>query len=211
MYRPRETLGDCCLAQLADERNARRYRRPPGCERPRFGGAKVSMASRTLLIAEIPHLRRYARALLRDPEAADDLVQSCLERSLSRFHLWQPHRPLRPWLFTIMHNLYVNLVRRRSSGPSFVPLDQSIAPPSQAASQETSAEVQIVMTAVDRLPEEQRSGILLVALEELTYSEAAKVLGIPPGTLMSRLHRGRERLRDLLRLDQQEPAIKQVK
>ena len=167
--------------------------------------------SRSLLVAEIPHLRRYARALVRDPEAADDLVQSCLERALSRFHLWQRDRRLRPWLFTIMHNLHVNSIRHRSSRPALVPLEQAATPPAVAANQEMAMEVRKVLAAIDELPEAQRAVVVLVGIEELSYKEAAAALGIPPGTLMSRLHRGRKRLREILRMVEQRPPIRQVK
>lgn len=170
------------------------------------------MARRTSpLIAEIPHLRRYARALLRDPEVADDLVQSCLERALSRFHLWQPDRRLRPWLFAIMHNLHVNTIRYRSSRPAAVELDESILP-SGAATQDGVLHARAVLAAIDRLPEDQRTVVTLVAIEELSYKDAAAVLGIPLGTLMSRLHRGREHLRELLDMVEPRPAaIRRVK
>ena len=154
-------------------------------------------SDRSALTAEIPHLRRYARALLRDSAAAEDLVQSCMERALSRFHLWERDRRLRPWLFAIMHNLYVSSVRIRSAAPVLTPLTEMNAPHT-AACQEALIDAQRVLTAVYSLPGEQREAVLLVAIEELSYKEAAEVLGIPVGTLMSRLHRGRERLREVL-------------
>lgn len=168
--------------------------------------------NRTLLIAEIPHLRRYARALLRDPERADDLVQNCLERALSRFHLWQPDRRLRPWLFTIMHNLHVSGMRYHGSRPALVELDETAPSAQQAPKQEEALEARAVLAAIDRLPEDQRIAVLLVGIEELSYEDAAASLGIPVGTLMSRLHRGRERLRELLRMtEHRPPAIRRVK
>lgn len=174
-------------------------------------GHQVAGKSRSLLIAEIPHLRRYARVLVRNPEAADDLVQSCLERALSRFHIWHRNRRLRPWLFTIMHNLHVNSIRYSSSRPALVPLEQVAVPPAVAAAQDSSVEMRGVLAAIDRLPEDQRDAVVLVGIEELSYNEAATVLGVPPGTLMSRLHRGRERLRETLNMVERRPAIRQVK
>lgn len=171
----------------------------------------MSEKGRSLLIAEIPHLRRYARVLTRDPEAADDLVQACLERVLGRFHLWRPERRLRPWLFTVMHNLHVNGIRHRASRPAWVPLEHAAAALAVAARQETWVEARKVLSAIDRLPEDQRAAVVLVGTEELSYREAAAVLGIPVGTLMSRLHRGRERLREILHMAEQPPAIRQVK
>ena len=154
--------------------------------------------NRALLIAEIPHLRRYARSLARDPDAAADLVQSCLERALKRFDLWHPKRRLRPWLFTILHNLYVDTVRHRASAAAQRPVAEVVNLASQAAGQEQAVTAQRVLDQIDRLPPEQRDVVLLVGVNELTYAEAAEVLGIPPGTLMSRLHRGRARLREAL-------------
>ncbi len=154
--------------------------------------------NRDLLIAEIPHLRRYARSLARDPDAADDLVQSCLERALKRFQLWQPERRLRPWLFTILHNLYVDSLRHRTSAAAQQPVAEVVNLASQAANQEQAVTAQRVLHQIDRLPPEQRDVVLLVGVNELTYAEAAEVLGIPAGTLMSRLHRARARLREAL-------------
>jgi RNA polymerase sigma-70 factor (ECF subfamily) len=165
---------------------------------------------REMIIAEIPHLRRYARALLRDPVEADDLVQSCLERALGRFHLWRPGSNLRPWLFTIMHNLFINAQRQKGRSPAQVPFDELARPPAQAAPQEGAMAARLIAQALQQLTEDQRAAILLVGLEELSYAEAARVLGVPQGTLMSRLHRGRERLRAIM---SEEPvaAIRRVK
>jgi len=154
--------------------------------------------NRSLLIAEIPHLRRYALSLTRDAHAADDLVQGCLERALNRFHLWQPSRRLRPWLFTIMHNLFIDTQRHRSVRNPALPLDELHTPPAQNASQEHHLTARAVLEQIDRLPAEQREAVLLVGVNELSYAEAARVLGIPQGTLMSRLHRGRAKLREHL-------------
>lgn len=166
---------------------------------------------RAQLIAEIPHLRRYARALARDPEQADDLVQSCLERALSRFHLWQPERALRPWLFRIMHNLHVNVLRHQGRRAAPLAFDDAAALAQSEAGQERSAEVRQVLRAIDALPEDQRAAVLLIGVEEFSYAEAADILGIPVGTLMSRLHRGRERLRRSLRMTSAPPPLRQIK
>lgn len=167
--------------------------------------------ARLLLTREIPHLRRYARVLTRNSDSAEDLVQNCLERGLSRFHLWQQDRRLRPWLFTIMHNLFVNQVRSRASRPVLVSLEGMATQLSTAADQETRTEAREVLAALESLSEDQRSAVVLVAVEGLSYEEAAEVLGIRPGTLMSRLHRGRERLRELCFPASDKPAIRQVK
>lgn len=175
------------------------------------GTVPVGKKARSRLIAEIPHLRRYARVLTRDAEAADELVQNCLERALSRLHLWQQHRRLRPWLFTIMHNLHVNTVRYAASRPRAVPLEDVARLPRVEAEQDNRLEVRAVLAALDQLPEDQRAALLLVALEGLSYKEAASVLGVPTGTLMSRLHRGRERLREALSMTERRTALRQIK
>ena len=142
----------------------------------------------------IPALRRYARALMRDRASADDLVQDCLERAVSR---WYQRRDgdLRAWLFTILHNLAVNQFRKSASRGRHVPIDETNEDSfGEAASQEQKLMYQDVLAKLARLPEDQREVLLLVAVEDLSYAEAANVLGIPVGTVMSRLSRARERL-----------------
>lgn len=165
----------------------------------------------TMVIEEIPHLRRYARALMRDHDKADDLVQNCLERALGRFHLWQSDRALRPWLFTIMHNLHIDMIRHRSTRRGDVALDDVGELPSQAATQEEFLGAKAVLDEIDRLPQDHRDVLILVGIDELSYSEAAKVLSIPTGTLMSRLHRARAKLRENLGMSGRKPAIRRVK
>jgi RNA polymerase sigma-70 factor, ECF subfamily len=154
------------------------------------------MAERDLIIAEIPRLRRYARALAGGGAHADDLVQDTLERALSRWALWRAGSNLRAWLFAIMHNLFVNQIKtaRRLEYMS----DEALPETEARASQSDNLEVRDVAAALQRLPIEQREVILLVGLEELSYEETAKALDVPIGTVMSRLSRGRERLRALL-------------
>ncbi len=151
-----------------------------------------------LIATEIPRLRRYAWALTGDRTAADDLVQDCLERAWSRFHLWRPGSNLRAWLFTILHNIYANDARRRTRRPVVVPLTDAVVAAAMPPNQDQGIEVANLDMALSRLPEDQRAAVLLVGLEDLSYREAAAALGIPAGTLMSRLHRGRERLRGLM-------------
>lgn len=151
-----------------------------------------------LILAQIPHLRRYARALLGDKARAEDLVQDCLERAWSRFHLWRESSNLRTWLFTIMHNLHANAARTASRRPQTVPLDETGTAAPTRAEQEDGLELASIETALAMLTEEQRQVILLVGLEEMSYQQAAAVLDVPIGTVMSRLHRGRERLRQIL-------------
>ncbi len=152
----------------------------------------------TLLVGQIPYLRRYAWVLVGDRTRADDLVQDCLERAWSRSHLFRPEEDIRVWLFTILHNLYVDDVRRQSRQPVLMPLTDQVECPSFRATQEGGPEIADLGRALAQLPAEQSAAVLLVGLEDMTYREAAAVLGIPEGTLMSRLHRGRKRLRDLM-------------
>ncbi|PKO87134.1 MAG: RNA polymerase subunit sigma-24 [Betaproteobacteria bacterium HGW-Betaproteobacteria-10] len=159
------------------------------------------MDSRAIL-AELPRLRRYARALVGDRALADDLVQDTLERGWSRLAQWRPGSDLRAWLFGIMHNLRVDQLRR--PGLSTLPLDDEDSPVPIRATQTDQLEMSDLTAALARLPEEQRAVLLLVALEEMSYEQIAATLSIPTGTVMSRLSRGRERLR--LILDGRQPV-----
>lgn len=165
---------------------------------------------RAQIIEELPHLRRYARALLcGDVDAADDLVQACIERALSRHDLWRRRGRLRSWLFTIMHNIFVNDVttasRRRALLAEHRPPDPVTAP-----DHDLRLEARDVITAMARLPEDYRAALSLVTLEDFSYEEAAKILGIPTGTLMSRLHRARAQLREMMG-GEMRPHLKRVK
>jgi RNA polymerase sigma-70 factor, ECF subfamily len=146
---------------------------------------------------EIPRLRRYARALTRDAVTADDLVQDCLTRALGKLHLWQDGSDLRAWLFTILHNQYVNHVRRAVREGAAVGFNESEPLLSRPPQQGKRLELRDLERAIAKLPEEQRSVVLLVGLEGMRYEEVAAVLGVPVGTIRSRLSRGREALRRL--------------
>jgi len=148
--------------------------------------------------AEIPRLRRYARALARDFVAADDLVQDCLARALDKLHLWQEGTDLRAWLFTILHNQYVNQVRRAVREGTAVGLSETEPMLTRAPHQGKRLELRDLERAITKLPEEQRSVILLVGLEGMRYEEVAEILDVPVGTIRSRLSRGREALRRLI-------------
>ncbi len=146
-------------------------------------------------IAEhIPRLRRYARALTGNRARADDLVQDTLERSWSRRHLWRPGTDLRAWLFTIMHNVHLNQVRRREP----IAIDDERLDTPVPAAQEDALALRDLQYALERLPAEHREVLLLVGVEQMRYDEVACVLGVPIGTVMSRLSRARERLRALM-------------
>lgn len=145
--------------------------------------------------ALIPRLRRYARALTGSRDAADDLTQDTLERAWGKRALWRPGTNLRAWLFTVMHNVHVNRVR--AARPTD-PLEDDMPELAQRATQGDSLVVRDLDRAIAALPAAQREVLLLVALEDLSYEETARVLGIPIGTVMSRLARAREKLRDLM-------------
>lgn len=153
------------------------------------------------LTEQIPRLRRYARALI-GAQGADDLVQDCLERAWSRQHLWTGQGELRPWLFTILHNLYVNGVRHRARTPPLDPLPEDGLPLLAPARHEAALELRDLERALMQLSTDHREILLLVGLEQLDYAEVATVLNVPLGTVMSRLARAREALRTGL----QEPA-----
>src|SRR5271163_247065 len=156
--------------------------------------------------AEIPRLRRYARALTREPVAADDLVQDCLARALGKLHLWQEGTDLRAWLFTILHNQFVNQVRRAIREGVAVGLSETEPMLTQAPHQGSRLELRDLERAIGKLPEEQRSVILLVGLEGMHYEEVAEILDVPVGTVRSRLSRGREALRRLMGIVPDRPA-----
>ena len=157
-----------------------------------------------LVEPEIPRLRRYARALTRDIIRADDLVQSCLTRAVAKQHLWQPGTDLRAWLFTILHNQHVNEVRRSVREGTVVDLEDAAPVLTVQANAYDVLQLRDLRIAMDKLPLEQREAILLVGLEGLSYDEAASVLGVPIGTIRSRLSRGRDRLRELMGIDEPE-------
>lgn len=160
----------------------------------------------------IPALRRYARMLSKDPFAADDLVQDCLERLFTRWHLRRPDEELKGWVFTILHNLAMNHFRRAARHGRSMPIDEvDEAALSRPAPQEDTVMHAQVLAAIDRLPDDHRSVFLLIAVEELSYAEAASVLDVPIGTVMSRLYRARMRLQRLLTDNATPPALRIVR
>jgi RNA polymerase sigma-70 factor (ECF subfamily) len=155
--------------------------------------------------AEIPRLRRFARYLARDADTADDLVQECLLRAVSRIDSWEPDTNLRAWLLTILRNAFLTELRRARRTPVQSEPDEArltAAEERACATNHSEPEFAIylatVQRAFDRLGEEHREILLLVAVEDLTYGEAAAVLDIPIGTVRSRLSRARAALRDLM-------------
>lgn len=164
-----------------------------------------------LLIEEIPSLRRYARALCGDHVQADDLVQECLLRAVSRRKLWVGRRGMRPWLFTILHNIFVNSLRRLSSSPVVASIENL----ERQSASEQDADLHCVVSdfekALRQLSDEQREVLLLVGLEQMSYKEISKITRVPVGTVMSRLSRAREQLRQSLEGDIKPAIIKRVK
>jgi len=155
-----------------------------------------------LLAPQIPRLRRYARALTGSATAADDLVQDSLERACRKIDRWEPGSDLRAWLFTLMHNVHVNNLRRRRV--ETIPMTHTDYPEPGNVDAARSMRLHDLEKALARLPADQREIVLLVCLEDMTYEQAAAVVGIPVGTVMSRLHRGRERLRRWMAGEQEE-------
>ena len=166
-----------------------------------------------LIEREIPRLRRYARALTRSADRADDLVQETLLRAIAKAHLWQAGTDIRAWLFTIMHNQYVNMVRSAMRGEATVDIEQMSSSLVATTDPTASRQLRELERALACLPGEQREVILLVGLEGMSYEAAAQVLSVPIGTIRSRLSRARDALRGLLDLpekaDSATPARRQ--
>ena len=151
------------------------------------------------LVGHIPDLRRYARSLTGDAWAADDLVQDTLERACSKWLLWSAGSDLRAWLFTLMHNIFINQARRSMrQAAAGVTVNVDDVESEMAAPEAGTAQSLDLQRCLLRLPEDQRVVLLLVSLEDLSYEEVAKITGVPVGTVMSRLSRARSRLRELM-------------
>jgi RNA polymerase sigma-70 factor, ECF subfamily len=171
--------------------------RPIDPETPRPAADTESRRSDILPLIEdeIPHLRRFARYVVRDVDRADDLVQECLMRAIAKLHTWTPGTNLRAWLFVILKNCHINDVRRQRP-TSEMPTDHPLL--NVPANQDSHINLLEVRDAYLRLSEEHREVLLLVAIEGLQYEEAATVLNVPLGTVRSRLSRARQALRDAL-------------
>lgn len=156
----------------------------------------------------IPALRRYARALVGDIHRADDLVQDCLERAVRKKHLWKPKGSVRAWLFTILLNIHRD--SHRANRTHLVSLTEEHHEIGTLGSQQDRLALNQTIRHIARLPLEQKQVLLLIALEGFNYSEAASILTIPKGTLMSRLARARANLREM-RDQPQSPKLRSVK
>jgi RNA polymerase sigma-70 factor, ECF subfamily len=163
------------------------------------------------LVIELPYLRRFARGLCGDMALADDLVQDCVERALLKSHLYDPARPLRAWLYAVLRNIYVSNWRRNAKHKGVKDLDDlqgsegSVQP-----EQEHSFSVALIADALDTLPTLQREVLILVSLEEMSYQQAAEIIGVPIGTIMSRLSRARAHLQNILE-ERGTPVLRRVK
>lgn len=171
----------------------------------------TTAAFRKDLIAELPYLRRFARSLAGDASLADDLVQDCVERALLKSHLYDPARPLRAWLYAVLRNIFVSNWRRTSkfagakNVDDLVGLEGSVPP-----DQESNFSVALITDALDTLPAPQREVLVLISLEELSYKDASEIIGVPIGTIMSRLSRARAHLQNILE-ERGTPVLRRVK
>ena len=160
-----------------------------------------------LIENEIPRLRRYARALTRDSNRADDLVQDTLVRGIAKAHLWQAGTDIRAWLFTIMHNQYVNDIRRTMCEQATVDVEKVASTLVATTDPTASRQLSELDRALGQLSKGQRVVVLLVGLEGMSYDEAAKILRVPIGTVRSRLARAREALRLLMGIDEEATSV----
>ncbi len=161
-----------------------------------------------IITEQIPRLRRYARALTGDRTSADDLVQDTLERAWGKLHMWRRGSDMRAWMFSIMHNTFINHVRKNRLDT--VSIDEDALEVPTRSTQEDFLQMRDLASAIGKLAYEYREVILLIGLEQMSYEEVAKVLGIPLGTVMSRLSRGREKLRTIM-AGESAPVLRRVK
>jgi RNA polymerase sigma-70 factor, ECF subfamily len=154
----------------------------------------------------LPELRRYARSLTHDAVDADDLVQECLARALGKLHLWKVGTDLRAWLFRILHNEYINKIRRAARQGTAVDWCEYESTLTCAPRQIEQLEIRDLVRALTLLLEEQRTAVLLISLSG-DYYEAASACKVPVGTMRSRLSRGRKTLRALMSVAPLDPHI----
>ena len=170
------------------------------------------MDKKKAITEELPHLMRYARALKRDTTAADDLVQDCVGRALAKLHLFQAGTNMRAWLFTILHNIHRQDLRTASRRIQTSVMDEIVENQhGTPAIQGGALIIRDLHQAMGCLPDEQREVLLLIGLEDMSYKEVSEVLDIPVGTVMSRLSRGREKLKRLMEGEEIAPNLRSVK
>jgi|UPI00035C3F3E RNA polymerase sigma-70 factor, ECF subfamily len=167
------------------------------------GDAMTQGIDGRLLAEQIPRLRRYARALTRNVQTADDLVQDCLERAWRKAHHWEAGTDLRAWLFTLMHNVHINAARRKR--PETEAMEHTDYADPKTSGADNALALRDLEQGLALLSPEQREVLLLVCLEDMTYEQVAAVTGVPIGTVMSRLHRARERMRGFM-ADERRPG-----
>jgi RNA polymerase sigma-70 factor, ECF subfamily len=170
------------------------------------------MDKKSALIEELPHLMRYARALKRDVTSADDLVQDCVGRALAKLDLFESGTNMRAWLFTIMHNIHRQDLRTASRRIQTSVMDEIVENQhGTTATQGGALTIRDLDQAMGHLPEDQRKVLLLIGLEDMSYKEVSEVLEIPLGTVMSRLSRGREKLKRLMDGEEIAQTLRSVK
>jgi len=154
-----------------------------------------ALSFETELVAILPRLRRFAHALSRNREDADDLAQSAVERALKARSSWQPGTRLDSWMFKILRNQWIDTVRGRARKARYeAPPEEAEHAGTSSDGLEASVELNRAMAAMQALPEEQREAVALILIEGFGYQEAADMLGLPVGTVASRLARGRTAL-----------------
>ncbi len=162
------------------------------------------------VIGQLAALRRYAMSLVRNADDAEDLVNDALVRAYERHESFHDDGNLRRWLFSILHNTHIDRVRRRKFAARRDAIVADMVDPVVESGQEQTVRLRQLRAAFSSLPEDQRQALHLVAIEEFTYQEAADLLGVPVGTLMSRLSRARARLRDFENRQLMPPKLRVV-
>lgn len=168
------------------------------------------MSSRFDIVGQLGALRRYARSLVRDGAEAEDLVHDALVRAYERRATFRRDGNLRAWLLSILHNGFVDRMRSRRAEVARAERAAELAPAGVEAPQDHAVRLAQVREAFLDLPEEQRAALHLVAIEGLTYQEAADALGVPVGTVMSRIGRARAALRAIEGSDGGRPSLRIV-
>lgn len=157
--------------------------------------SKDKDALTSIMVSEIPYLRRYARGLTQNASDADDLVQNCLMRAITKIDRFEEGTNLRAWLFTILHNIFIDGFRKKRRAREAYETTEAVQKGMFTPSNQfRRVQVTDVETALANLPATQRSTLLLIALENLTYEEVARITGVPVGTVRSRLSRARHAL-----------------